>query len=156
MLFLKPILCFFFFVVIYNSLILFLSIPLFCHGINFFILIYTFCLWKYFTTVAQTAFLVMWLFISCVVIWIFFFTNCARIPPCVFIIGLLFRINSIFSLIKKGIKYISAKDIFRPVTILLNSTERIKDIAKCWQYLLIFLDISIHLQKSKSCDWINF
>ena len=67
----KPILCFFFFVVIYNSLILFLSLPLFCHGINFFILIYTFCLWKYFTTVAQTAFLVMWLFISSVVIWIF-------------------------------------------------------------------------------------
>lgn len=137
--FLRKIICLFGFSLMYNSLILFLSLLLFCHGINFFILIYTFCLWKYFYHGGSNSF-------SCnVTVYFlcghldFFFTNCARIPPCVFIIGLLFRINSIFSLIKKGIKYISAKDIFRPVTVLLKSYEKYKEYRKM---LTIHTDVS--------------
>ena len=128
--FLGTIICLFRFSLMYNSLILFLSLLLFCHGINFFILIYTFCLWKYFYHGGSNSF-------SCnVTVYFlcghldFFFTNCARIPPCVFIIGLLFRINSIFSLIKKGIKYISAKDIFCPVIVLLKSYEKYKEYSR--------------------------
>ena len=126
--FLGTIICVFGFSLMYNSLILFLSLLLFCHGINFFILIYTFCLWKYFYHGGSNSF-------SCnVTVYFlcghldFFFAICARIPPCVFIIGLLFRINSIFSLIKKGIKYISAKDIFHPVAMILNLGQKIKTL----------------------------